>query len=71
MSAPEFWQTPMGKKFYDHTLPELVRQLGRLAALGERALPLVEAMVRPARPSAGAEQDGSPPAPDGAPISAG
>jgi hypothetical protein len=26
----QFWQTPMGKRFYEHTLPELVRELTRL-----------------------------------------
>jgi hypothetical protein len=52
--GPEFWQTPMGKRFYEHSLPELVKQLGRLADLGERALSMVEAVVRPARPSGGA-----------------
>jgi hypothetical protein len=66
MSGPEFFQTPMGKRFYEHTLPELVKQLGRLADLGERALPLVEAVVRPAQPRASA----SPEAPSSAPTCA-
>lgn len=30
MSAPEFFQTLMGKRFYEHTMPELVRQLDQL-----------------------------------------
>jgi hypothetical protein len=42
---PEFYQTRMGQKYYEHTLPALVRQLDRLATLGERALPLVEMLV--------------------------
>jgi hypothetical protein len=42
---PEFYQTKMGQKFYEHTLPALVRHLDRLATLGERALPLVEMLV--------------------------
>ena len=25
--AIEFWMTPMGKTFYDRTMPELVREL--------------------------------------------
>ncbi len=66
MSGPEFFQTPMGKRFYEHTLPELVKQLGRLADLGERALPLVEAVVRPAQPRASA----SPESPSSAPTCA-
>lgn len=28
--AIEFWMTPMGKTFYDRTMPELVRELHRL-----------------------------------------
>jgi hypothetical protein len=31
VSGPEFFQTSMGKRFYEHTMPELVRQVGRLA----------------------------------------
>jgi hypothetical protein len=31
MSGPEFFQTLMGKRFYETTLPELVKQLGRVA----------------------------------------
>lgn len=30
MSGPQFFQTQMGKSFYDHTMPELVRELKRL-----------------------------------------
>jgi hypothetical protein len=26
----QFWQTPMGKRFYEYTLPELVREVARL-----------------------------------------
>ena len=26
----EFWRTPMGRTFYERTMPELVRELGRL-----------------------------------------
>lgn len=29
--GPAFWQTPMGHRFYEHTLPELVKQMGRIA----------------------------------------
>lgn len=60
--GPEFWQTPMGRRFYEHTLPELVTQLTRLADLGERVLGLVEAVVRPPRSSGGATQDAPTPA---------
>jgi hypothetical protein len=30
MSGPQFFQTPMGRRFYEHTLPELVKQIERL-----------------------------------------
>jgi hypothetical protein len=33
---PEFFQTAMGRRFYEHTVPELVRQLARLNELLER-----------------------------------
>ena len=29
--GPEFWRTPMGHRYYEHTLPELARQLERVA----------------------------------------
>jgi hypothetical protein len=28
---PEFFQTPMGRRFYEHTVPELAKQLERVA----------------------------------------
>jgi hypothetical protein len=28
---PEFWQTPMGRRFFEQTLPDLVRQVTRVA----------------------------------------
>lgn len=44
MSEPQFFQTRMGQRFYEHTMPELVRaverlneNLERLAAATERA----------------------------------
>lgn len=37
MSAP-FHQTRMGQRYYEHTVPELVRQLTRLNDLLERSL---------------------------------
>lgn len=32
----EFFQTRMGRQFYEHTMPELVRQLARLNELLEQ-----------------------------------
>lgn len=29
-NGPDFFQTVMGKRFYEHTMPALVRQLERL-----------------------------------------
>ncbi len=40
----EFFQTRMGQRFYEHTAPELVRQLERLNELLER---LAAARQRP------------------------
>jgi hypothetical protein len=34
----QFFQTRMGRQFYDHTMPELVRQLERLNDLLERLI---------------------------------
>ena len=36
MSEPQFFQTRMGRTFYEHTVPELVKQLSRLSELLER-----------------------------------
>jgi len=36
MSEPKFFQTRMGQRFYEHAVPELVRQLERLNELLER-----------------------------------
>jgi hypothetical protein len=30
MGEPDFHQTRMGQRFYEHTMPELVRQIERL-----------------------------------------
>ncbi len=43
MSEPQFFQTRMGQRFYEHTMPELVRQVTRLNDLLER---LVAALKR-------------------------
>ena len=36
MSDIPFHQTPMGRDFFDRTMPELVKQLARIAALLEK-----------------------------------
>ncbi len=36
MSEPKFFQTRMGQRFYEHTMPELVRQATRLNDLLEQ-----------------------------------
>ena len=38
MSDIPFYKTQMGHRFYEHTMPELVRQLSRLNAILEREL---------------------------------
>lgn len=38
MSGAPFHSTRMGQRYYEHTLPELVRQLTRLNDLLEKAL---------------------------------
>ncbi|GAB5546986.1 MAG: hypothetical protein SangKO_067460 [Sandaracinaceae bacterium] len=38
MSGVPFHSTRMGQRYYEHTLPELVRQLTRLNDLLEKAL---------------------------------
>ena len=51
------FQTRMGRTFYEHTLPELVRQVGRLAdnvaALDERLEVLGSERARLERPQEG------------------
>lgn len=37
-----FWQTPMGKTFFERTLPELVLAIKALAAVLGRLLELLE-----------------------------
>ena len=32
MKDPQFYKTPMGKKYYDHDLPRLIESQNRLAA---------------------------------------
>ncbi len=36
----EFFQTRMGQRFFEHTMPELVRQIARLNELLERLVSL-------------------------------
>ncbi len=43
MSEPQFFQTRMGRQFYEATMPNLVKQLARLNELLQR---LVERMER-------------------------
>jgi hypothetical protein len=36
--GPEFFKTPMGRRYYEHTLPELAKQLERIADVLEALL---------------------------------
>jgi hypothetical protein len=42
MNDIPFHQTRMGREFYDRTMPELVRQVGRLNELLERLVVALE-----------------------------
>ena len=39
---PEFFQTAMGRTFYDHTMPSIARELARLNGLLERIAAAME-----------------------------
>jgi len=51
MSGPAFFETRMGVRHYEHTMPELVRQLTRLNDLIERFVHQVELDREQAGPS--------------------
>ena len=42
MSDIPFYRTQMGHRFYDHTVPELARNLARIADLLERLVVVLE-----------------------------
>jgi hypothetical protein len=42
MSDVPFHRTQMGHRFYDHTVPELARNVGRVADLLERLIVVLE-----------------------------
>jgi len=42
----EFYQTVMGRKFFESQFPEMIRSLNRLAAAVEKQNELAEMMVR-------------------------
>ena len=42
MSEPQFFQTRMGRTYYEHTLPEIVRQLARMNELLQRMVKELE-----------------------------
>jgi len=51
MADVQFFQTRMGQRFYEGTMPELVRQLTRLNDLLERILTRAEGV--PGKPPSG------------------
>jgi hypothetical protein len=57
MSDVPFYRTQMGHRFYEHTMPELVRQIGRLADLLERSVTTEAGRRR----EAGAADESPPP----------
>ena len=42
MSETPFYRTQMGQRFYEHTVPELAKNLGRVADLLERVVVALE-----------------------------
>ena len=46
MKDPNFYKTPMGKKYYDHDLPRLIESQNRLAAAIEKQNLLSEKLNR-------------------------
>ena len=53
----DFFRTPMGQRFYEATMPSLVRELARLNQNLERLLAIVERDAKPAPP---ASEDAKP-----------
>ena len=47
----DFFRTPMGQRFYEATMPSLVRELARLNQNLERLLAVVERDAKPAAPA--------------------
>ncbi len=48
--GPQFFEIRMGQRFYEHTLPELVRQLARLNDLMERIVDKLASFSTPQVP---------------------
>ena len=46
MTGPEFFRTAMGRQYYERTLPEMARQMERVADALERIAPAQSAPVR-------------------------
>jgi len=51
MPEIQFFQTCMGQRFYEHTLPELVRQITRLNDLLERIVGKFDGRTDPTPPT--------------------
>lgn len=49
MSEVPFYRTQMGHRFYEHTVPELTRNVGRVADLLERLVVVLERQAPPER----------------------
>ncbi|MBU8900709.1 hypothetical protein KRR26_34395 [Corallococcus sp. M34] len=47
MSGPSFFQTHMGQRFYETTMPSLVRELRRLNDSVERLVAVAERLAGP------------------------
>jgi len=54
VSDVPFYRTHMGHRFYEHTVPDLARNVGRVADLLERLVAVLERFAPPERaPDAG------------------
>ena len=52
---PEFFQTAMGRTFYDHTMPTIAKELARLNGLLERIATALETKTTENEETANAE----------------
>jgi hypothetical protein len=50
--GPEFFQTPMGRRFYEVTAPKLAEELARLNRNLEALVELMRALAKPEAPAA-------------------
>ena len=52
--GPEFFQTPMGKRFYESTVPRIAESLEKLTRVNEQLLKRMSPQTTPVQPPAAA-----------------